>query len=86
MILAPQDEVHYSTNGGVDIPPAQRNLFIHMMPRRDGIVLGGTSERGVSTPDISETERNRIVDNHIRLFQTMTPPASGGPSAPPARR
>ena len=78
VILAPQDEVHYSTNGGVDIPPAQRNLFIHMMPRRDGIVLGGTSERGVSTPDISETERNRIVDNHIRLFQTMTPPASGG--------
>ncbi len=86
VILAPQDEVNYSTNGGVDIPPAQRNLFIHMMPRRDGIVLGGTSERGVSTPDISATERNRIVDNHIRLFQTMTPPASGGVSASPARQ
>ena len=81
VILAPQDEVNYSTNGGVNIPPAQRGLFIHMMPRRDGIVLGGTSERGVSTPDISETERNRIVDNHIRLFQSMTPPASGGPPA-----
>ena len=85
VILAPQDEVHYSTNGGVDIPPTQRGLFIHMMPRRDGIVLGGTSERGVSTPDISETERNRIVDNHIRLFQSMTPPGSE-PPAPPARR
>jgi glycine/D-amino acid oxidase-like deaminating enzyme len=79
VILAPQDEVHYSTNGGVDIPPTQRGLFIHMMPRRDGIVLGGTSERGVSTPDISETERNRIVDNHIRLFQSMTPPGSAPP-------
>ena len=79
VILAPQDEVNYSTNGGVNIPPTQRGLFIHMMPRRDGIVLGGTSERGVSTPDISETERNRIVDNHIRLFRSMTPP--GGRAA-----
>ena len=84
VILAPQDEVNYSTNGGVNVPPAQSGLFIHMMPRRDGIVLGGTSERGVSTPDISETERNRIVDNHIRLFQSMTPP--GGPPASPARQ
>jgi len=55
VILAPQDEVNYSTNGGVNIPPTQRGLFIHMMPRRDGIVLGGTSERGVATPDISAT-------------------------------
>ena len=49
VLLPPQDEVNYSTNGGVNIPASQRGLFIHMMPRRDGIVLGGTSERGVWT-------------------------------------
>ena len=82
VLLVPQHEVTYSTSGGVDIPEAQRNLFIHMMPRQDGIVLGGTSERGVATPDISEAERNRIVDNHIHLFRSMMPPGAEPVMAP----
>ncbi len=45
VLLPPQEEVAYSTSGGVNIPESQRGLFIHMMPRQDGIVLGGTSER-----------------------------------------
>ena len=39
VLLPPQEGVHYSTNGGVNIPDSQRGLFIHMMPRPDGIVL-----------------------------------------------
>ena len=46
----------------------------------------GMPLRGVPTPDITAPERNRNVDNHIRLFQSMTPPGPGGPPAPPARR
>lgn len=69
IVLIPQDEVTYSTNGGVrDSPPG---VFVHMMPRRDGIVLGGTSERDVWTTEINEAERVRVVDGHKRLFDAM---------------
>ena len=69
VLLPPQDEVNYSTSGGVNIPEAQRGLFIHMMPRRDGIVLGGTSERDVGTTDVNEAEKQRIVDNHVHALR-----------------
>ena len=39
-----------------------------MMPRRDGIVLGGTSERDVWTLDVNEEERKRVVEGHMQLF------------------
>ena len=42
-----------------------------MMPRRDGIALGGTSDRGVWDLDPDEAERERIVDAHIALFGGM---------------
>ena len=48
-----------------------------MMPRKDGIILGGTSERGVWTLDPSEEERKRVVDAHIALFAGMRPMAPG---------
>ena len=83
VLLAPQDEVNYSTNGGVKVPESQRGLFIHMSSRRDGIVLGGTSERGVWTTDVNEAEKKRIIDNHIQLFASMKPPMP--PGAPPFR-
>ena len=87
VLLPPQDDVNYSTSGGFNIPEAQRGLFIHMMPRRDGIVLGGTSERDVWTTDVNEAEKKRIIDNHVTLFAAMMPPGRG-PMAfpPPARR
>jgi glycine/D-amino acid oxidase-like deaminating enzyme len=68
IVLMPQEEVNYSTNGGVRIPASESGLFIHMMPRRDGIVLGGTSERDVWTMEVNEAERKRVVDGHIHLF------------------
>jgi D-amino-acid oxidase len=69
IVLIPQEEVTYGTNGGVrNSPPG---LFVHMMPRRDGIVLGGTSEREVSTLEINEAERKRVVEGHKTLFDAM---------------
>ena len=86
VLLPPQDEVNYSTGGGVNIPEAQRGLFIHMMPRHDGIVLGGTSERDLWTTEVNEAEKVRIIDNHVNLFASMTPPMGRGPMAAPAPR
>lgn len=86
VLLPPQDDVNYSTSGGVNIPEAQRGLFIHMMSRTDGIVLGGTSERDVWTTEVNETEKQRIIDNHIALFASLKQPAGRAPLAPPAGR
>jgi glycine/D-amino acid oxidase-like deaminating enzyme len=67
--LVPQEEVTYSTNGGVRGSPP--GVFVHMMPRRDGIILGGTSQRGVWTLDVDEDERRRVVEGHKMLFDAM---------------
>ena len=44
-----------------------------MMPRRDGIVLGNTQERGVWSLDVNEEARQRIVTNAMQLFRATTP-------------
>jgi D-amino-acid oxidase len=71
-VLVPQPEVQFSTSGGVAVRTAEPGLGIHMMPRSDGIILGGTSERDVWTMDVNEPERKRIVEGHIELFNAMT--------------
>ena len=86
VLLPAQDEVRYSTSGGVNIPTGQRGLFIHMMPRTDGIVLGGTSERDVWTTDVNEAEKTRIIDNHVTLFASMRAPGAPLPATTSARR
>jgi len=68
VVLVPQDEVTYSTNGGWQVPAAEAGSFLHTMPRQDGIVLGGTSEPDVWTLDVNEEERRRVVNAHMRLF------------------
>ena len=42
-----------------------------MMPRSDGIVLGGTSLRDNWSLDIEEKERQRVMDLHMELFDSM---------------
>ena len=42
-----------------------------MMPRSDGIILGGTSLRDNWSLDIEEKERQRVMDLHIELFNAM---------------
>jgi D-amino-acid oxidase len=73
-VMAPQPEVTYHTNGGVPPVPGA-SLGIHMMARNDGIILGGTSQRGVWTLEPDEDERKRVVDSHIAVFSAMRPPA-----------
>jgi glycine/D-amino acid oxidase-like deaminating enzyme len=69
-VMVPQPEVNYHTNGGVPPVPGA-SLGIHMMARSDGIVLGGTSQRGVWTLEPDEAERKRVVDSHIAVFGAM---------------
>jgi len=68
--LVPQPEINYQTLGGGSIP-APGGFGIHMMPRHDGIALGGTSERNVWTLEPNEEARQRIVSEHIKLFASM---------------
>jgi len=42
-----------------------------MMPRSDGIILGGTSIRDNWTFDIEEADRKRVVEAHMELFTAM---------------
>ncbi len=70
-VLVPQSEVNYSTSGGARPPVTPEAGFIHMMPRSDGIVLGGTSIRDDWSLEVNEKERQRIVEAHIDLFGLM---------------
>ena len=69
-VLVPQPEVDYNTFGGL-----RRNTSgcfgIHMQPRTDGIILGGTSERGVWSLEPNEEARRQVVEGHIELFNRM---------------
>jgi len=69
-VIPPQPEVNYHTNGGVPPVPGA-SLGIHMMSRSDGIILGGTAQRGVWTMEPDEAERKRVVDSHIAVFSAM---------------
>jgi D-amino-acid oxidase len=71
VVMVPQDEVNYHTNGGLHERPAPGQLGIHMMSRRDGIILGGTSQRDVWTLEPDEAERRRVVESHIAVFSAM---------------
>ena len=71
-MLVSQPEVNYGTFGG--IPGRARGAFYHMMPRHDGIVLGGTQQRGEWSLEPDEEARRRVVDTHIELFNGMRAP------------
>jgi D-amino-acid oxidase len=58
-VLVPQPEVDYLTFAPVDL---------YMMPRRDGIVLGGTSERDVWSVEPDPAHADRILKGHQELF------------------
>jgi D-amino-acid oxidase len=71
-VLVPQPEVNYHTQGGLRPQPERPgSLGIHMMPRTDGIALGGTSQRDVWTLEPDDDERKRVVDSHIEVFAAM---------------
>ncbi len=76
-VLVPQAEVSYATFGAIPGSAAARGGFVHMMPRSDGIILGGTTERGVWDLEPNEEARRRIVDGHVELFSAMRRPEPG---------
>jgi glycine/D-amino acid oxidase-like deaminating enzyme len=63
--LLPQREIDYIVLYG----------DLYMMPRRDGILLGGTHERGNWSLEPDREAFARIVAGHQRLFSSMAPAA-----------
>jgi glycine/D-amino acid oxidase-like deaminating enzyme len=59
--LLPQPEVDYIALFGP----------LYMFPRRDGILLGATYQRGVMTLDPDVREMRRILDEHKQFFDRM---------------
>jgi glycine/D-amino acid oxidase-like deaminating enzyme len=62
VVLVPQPEVTYSCRA---------------MPRRDGIALGSTMERGMWTLEPNEAERTRVLESCISFYRGMRPPVPG---------
>src|SRR5215470_16803359 len=62
VFLLPQPEVDYMTNG-----PGS----IYMFPRHDGILLGGSFERGKSNMEVDPAITERILRENGALFQEM---------------
>jgi glycine/D-amino acid oxidase-like deaminating enzyme len=60
-ILSPQPEVDYVALA----------YGLYMFPRRDGIVLGGTFERGVSTLEPNAAAMEKILAGHARFFASL---------------
>ena len=71
VVLVPQPEVNYGTNGGLHTQLNTPGGFLHMMPRSDGIILGGTSIKGDWSLEPSEEDRKRVVERHIELYAAM---------------
>ena len=71
VVLVPQSEITYGTTGGARAPVTPDAGFVHMMPRSDGIVLGGTSIRDNWSLDVEEKDRQRVIQAHIELFDAM---------------
>lgn len=59
--LLPQPEVDY----------AMASEGLYMFPRRDGIMLGGTFERGVETLEPNREAEQLILAGHQRVFSGM---------------
>jgi glycine/D-amino acid oxidase-like deaminating enzyme len=64
VFMPPDDRIDYITHGS-------GQGLLYMFPRADGILLGGTFERGAThlEPDIETTAR--IVREHVRMFSAM---------------
>jgi D-amino-acid oxidase len=60
--LVPQPEIDYCTVGPDDL---------YMFPRHDGIVLGGSHERGVWSMDVEPEVSRRMLEGNARLFGSL---------------
>ena len=62
-VLLPQPDIGYTMTDGGEL---------YMMPRRDGIVLGGTHEEDEWSLEPSDSEMRRMIDGHMEFFNAMT--------------
>jgi glycine/D-amino acid oxidase-like deaminating enzyme len=60
--LLPQPEIDYMTIGPGDI---------YMFPRRDGILLGGSHERGDASLEVNPATTERVLRENRELFEGM---------------
>jgi D-amino-acid oxidase len=67
-VLLPQPEVDYAV-----LTPD-----LYMFPRRDGILLGGTHERGVETLEPNLEAEQRILAGHREIFERMRETSGSG--------
>jgi D-amino-acid oxidase len=72
-VLVPQPDVDYAITGAGRPSSGQLpSAGLHMMPRADGIILGGTRERDVWTLEPNQEEMRRVVDGHRQFFTSMS--------------
>lgn len=64
-ILLPQTEIDYSY-----IAPSHDNL-LYMFPRKDGIILGGTSEKENWSLEPDAKESERILNGHHKISKSL---------------
>jgi glycine/D-amino acid oxidase-like deaminating enzyme len=69
-VLVPQSEVNYTVSGNAPGAPPGVGGF-SMQPRTDGIILGGTGERGESSLEPNAAAREYIVNSNIDFFARM---------------
>jgi hypothetical protein len=60
-VLLPQPEIDYAILDGGR----------YMFARKDGVLLGGTHERGDPTLEPDLAAKARILDGHARFFASM---------------
>jgi glycine/D-amino acid oxidase-like deaminating enzyme len=70
VFLPPDDRLDYLTVGGGD-------GVLYMFPRPDGLLLGGTFERGASHLTADAATTDRIVGEHARIAREMRLPRGG---------
>ena len=68
VVLRPQPGIDYLSIGGGRFSTGGSQ---YMFPRADGILLGGTFERGVDTLEPDPVETERILANHRAFFEAM---------------
>jgi glycine/D-amino acid oxidase-like deaminating enzyme len=68
------------------IPQSEVNYSCRAMPRRDGIALGTTQERGVDTLEPNLDAERRIVDACIKFYSAMRPIIGGAALRPTAQK
>ena len=64
-ILLPQTEIDYSYSAEVN------GNFIYMIPRKDGVVLGGTFQEGNWSTDPSKEDSEMILDGHGVIARSL---------------